>query len=191
MLMSSKLEIFDSLFLHYRPRLVRFAVTYISDHAAAEDIVMESFMGYWEKRNSLASDTNPAAYIMASVRNRCLNHLRDESVRRRIREDIRSTEYRYLQSRIETLEECNPEKIFSQEAEAIVRKTLEDLPENIRDVFIMSRLDGLTHKEIALKLDIPQRRVEFYMSKAMDALRLSLKDYLPALLLLLQLHKGV
>ena len=175
------------MFIHYRQRFVRFAVTYISSQQAAEDIVMESFMGYWEKCDSLSSDINPAAYIMSSVRNRCLNHLRDETVRRRIREDIQSTGYRYLQSRIETLEECNPEKIFSQEAESIVRETLEDLPKNIRDVFVMSRFDGMTHKQIAQQLDIPQRRVEFYVSKAMDALRISLKDYLPALLILLQL----
>ncbi len=186
--MGSDLEIFDSLFLHYRQRLVRFAVTYLADEAAAEDIVMESFMGYWERHSSLAPGTNPAAYIMASVRNRCLNHLRDEAVRRRVREDIQSTGYRYLQSRIETLEVCDPERIFSQEAEQIVRKTLESLPENVRRAFEMSRFDGMTHKRIAVELDIPQRTVEFFISKAMTLLRASLKDYLPALLVLLQLR---
>ncbi len=182
--MGSDLEIFNSLFAQYHPRLVRFATTYLGDEMAAEDIVMESFMSYWEHRDNLAPGSNPAAYVMTIVRNKCLNHLRDRSVHRRVHEDIHSIGNRYLRSQIETLEACNPELIFSQEAESIINRTLASLPERIRQTFMMSRFDNKTHREIASELNMTGRNVEFYISKAMQVLRVSLKDYLPLLLII-------
>ena len=57
--------------------------------------------------------------------------------------------------------------------------TLDLLPERTREIFIMSRIQNLPHKEIAEKLNISYKSVEFHITKALRELRIQLKDYLP------------
>ncbi len=73
---------FNRLFREYQRRFIRFAATYVSDVAAAEDIVMESFTAAWEKRSILTVTTFPP-YTLTIVKNKCLNHLRALDVRSR------------------------------------------------------------------------------------------------------------
>ena len=75
------LKAFNRLFGEYQQRFIRFAGTYVSDAATAEDIVMESFMAAWEKRDMLSASAFPP-YALTIVKNKCLNHLRSQGVRR-------------------------------------------------------------------------------------------------------------
>lgn len=111
------LKAFNRLFGEYQQRFIRFAGTYVSDAATAEDIVMESFMAAWEKRDMLSASAFPP-YALTIVKNKCLNHLRSQGVRLRAAEDIHSHGARMLRTRISTLEACNPEELFSEEARA-------------------------------------------------------------------------
>ena len=86
-----------------------------------------------------------------------------------------------LNTRIATLEACEPYEIFAAEAQKIVNDTLDLLPERTREIFIMSRIQNLPHKEIAEKLNISYKSVEFHITKALRELRIQLKDYLPFL----------
>ena len=171
------LGVFNRLFREYQQRFIRFAGTYVSDPATAEDIVMESFMAAWEKRDVLSASTFPP-YALTIVRNKCLNHLRSLGVRMRAAEDIHSHGSRMLSTRISTLEACNPEELFSEEARRLVNETLDKLPRKTREIFIRSRFDGKSYKEIAAEMDITVKSVEFEVSKAMKLLRVALKDYL-------------
>ena len=110
------LKAFNRLFGEYQQRFIRFAGTYVSDAATAEDIVMESFMAAWE--------------------------------------------------------------LFSEEARRLVNETLDRLPEKTRAIFIRSRFDGKSYKEIAAEMGVTVKSVEFEVSKAMKILRVVLKDYL-------------
>lgn len=122
------LKAFNRLFGEYQQRFIRFAGTYVSDAATAEDIVMESFMAAWEKRDMLSASAFPP-YALTIVKNKCLNHLRSQGVRLRAAEDIHSHGARMLRTRISTLEACNPEELFSEEARRLVNETLDRLPE--------------------------------------------------------------
>lgn len=183
---SSELDLraFNNLFNEYWQRFVHFATTYVTDVAVAEDIVMESFEGAWEKRDILSITSFPA-YTLTSVKNKSLNHLRSKNIKIRVNESILSHSSRMLASRISTLEACNPEELFSDEARRLVNETLAKLPEHTRNIFIESRFNGLSYKEIAAQKGITVKSVEFEISKAMKALRVSLKDYLPALMFFL------
>lgn len=86
---------------------------------------------------------------------------------------------RELSIRISTLEGCNPEEIFSTEIQTILNHTLEELPEQTRNVFRMSRFEQKSGKEIAQTLGITVKGVDYHIAKALKALRISLKDYLP------------
>ena len=171
------LKAFNRLFGEYQQRFIRFAGTYVSDAATAEDIVMESFMAAWEKRDMLSASAFPP-YALTIVKNKCLNHLRSQGVRLRAAEDIHSHGARMLRTRISTLEACNPEELFSEEARRLVNETLDRLPEKTRAIFIRSRFDGKSYKEIAAEMDVTVKGVEFEVSKAMKILRVALKDYL-------------
>src|SRR5574344_2611735 len=86
------LSAFNQLFNDYQDRFIHFAFSYINDRMAAEDIVMESMMYYWENRNRLQAGTNSPAYILTSIKNKCLNHLRDRQKFINITEDLQDHE---------------------------------------------------------------------------------------------------
>lgn len=82
------------------------------------------------------------------------------------------------------MKHVTPNELFNAEAMEIVNRTLAKLPARTREIFIMSRMKNMSHKEIAAKLDITTKGVEFHISKALKELRISLKDYLPVFLYL-------
>lgn len=181
------LKAFNDLFGIYQQRFIRFAVSYIADASAAEDIVMESFIAAWENRTMLTVLSFPA-YTLTAVKNKCLNHLRAQGVRLRAAEDIHSHGTRMLQTRISTLQACDPEELFSEETRRLVQQTVDALPARTREIFVRSRFQGQSYKQIALEMDITTKSVEFEVSKAMKLLRLNLKDYLLALIFLVNIH---
>lgn len=67
---------FNKFFTENQHRFIRFAWTYTRDEVVAEDIVMESLMAYWENRDHMTPEINPAAYVLTVVKNKCLNYLR-------------------------------------------------------------------------------------------------------------------
>lgn len=88
--------------------------------------------------------------------------------------DIRQKE---LALRISTLEACDPDKLFCDEIQALVQEAISELPPTSREVFILSRMKNLPNKEIALRLDISVKTVEFHITRSLKQLRVRLKDY--------------
>ena len=175
---------FAILFEQYKEPFTLFANSYIRDTAVAEDIYVEAMMQYWEKRHELPSDTNIPAYILTSVKNRALNHLRHLNVRTEAEEQLFSHNASELNFRISSLEACDPSELFTAEMKEIIRSTFNELPEQTRLIFRKSRYENKTNREIAEELNINIKTVEYHISKALKLLRSRLKDYLPLLLLL-------
>lgn len=122
---------------------------------------------------------------MKSVKNRCLNYLRDNakimhsegSIDPEVNLRIKS-----MLSEISVLESSDMGEIFSSEVEGIFRKFLADMSELSRNIFISSRFEDLTYEEIAAKYGISPRKVKREIQKSLEILRISLKDYLPLIL---------
>lgn len=181
---ASELTTFNQLFTEHKGRFIRFAQTYVRDMTVAEDIVIDSLVYYWENRQRLDNDTNIPAYVLTVVKHKCLNHLQQQQIHKDIEESIQSHVEWELSTRIATLEACNPNELFNAEAMEIVNRTLAKLPARTREIFIMSRMKEMSHKEIAARLDITPKGVEFHIGKALKDLRISLKDYLPVFIYL-------
>lgn len=175
---------FTQLYKEYKYRFTHFAKTYVDDLIIAEDIVMDSLMYYWENQSSLKNDSNIPAYILTVIKNKCLNYLNRERTREEVERYIQNREDWELNLRIATLEACNPEKLFSDEIQRIIDQTLASLPAQSREIFIRSRYENQTNKEIAEALGLSVKSIEYHITKTLKIMREELKDYLPLIILL-------
>ncbi len=173
---------FNELFNEFYPRFIRFAVSYVRDKDIAEDFVSEAFTAYWENYDTLDEDTNARAYILTIIRNKCLNHLKHLQVKRRVKQAMTDDAGWQLDVSINTLEACNPDFLFSDEIRRIIDETLKKMPERTRRIFMMSRSEGLAYAEIADKMELSVKSIEYHMSKALADFRISLKEFLPIIL---------
>lgn len=169
---------FNALFNEYYRRFIRFAIGYLKDEQIAEDFVSEAFTVYWENKEDLLPETNPPAYILTIIKNKCLNHIKHIQIHQRVTDELRDHSEWVLQTKISTLEACDPDFIFSKELQEIIENTLEKLPKKTQQIFSLSRDKGLTYKDIAYKTNLSQKAVEFHISKALHHLRVSLKDFI-------------
>lgn len=179
----SDTQTFNQLFTNYKERFIHFAKTYVDDYMVAEDIATEGLMYYWENRSNLAEDSNIPAYILTVIKHKCLNYLQRLRASEEIVEYLKNCDAWELNLRIATLEACNPEKLFSDEIQKIVADALETLPKQTQDIFLRSRYQNQSHKDIAEALGISSKSVEFHITKALKVLRVALKDYIPFLLI--------
>ena len=89
-----------------------------------------------------------------------------------------------LDFQIASLEACNPQEIFSEEVWRLVNEAIRSLPDKTKEIFLLSRMENLTNREIAEQLDISIKTVEFHIGRALKVMRVALKDYLPLFFLL-------
>ena len=144
---------------------------------------MDAMIDYWQRRNVLPADTNVPAYLLASIRNKALNYLRAQRVRIEASNEMMDRARRELDFRISSLEDFTMQSLFSSEIREIVHSTLAGLPAQTRRIFEMSRFEHLHNAEIAAKLKISTKTVEFHISRVLKVLRIRLKDYLLAFLI--------
>ena len=171
---------FNDFFSECRQGFIRFAHTYVHDEMVAEDIVMEAFMYYWNNRENLPEGANPQAYVLTVIKHRCIDHLRHEQVSQDVHGELYQLHLWELSTRRASLEDFEPSDLFTDEIRHLVARALAALPEQTRRVFLMSRRENLSHREIAERLGITVKGVEFHITKANKQLRALLKDYLPS-----------
>lgn len=169
---------FNSLFNSNYSRMIRFAYGYVKDSEIAEDFVVDAFSKYWQNRKSLQENSNPQAYILTIVKNKCLNYLQHLKVKEKAVEELAKYSSWHIETSLQTLSACDPNKLFSKEIQNIVDETLANMPEKTAHIYRLSRDRGLSYKEIAYDLGVSVKTVEFHISKALDFLRKALKDFL-------------
>jgi RNA polymerase sigma-70 factor, ECF subfamily len=175
----------ELLFSIYFPRLNDFARNVVQDDVISQDIVQEVFVQVWEKRNEIVN-INIEAFLFRLVRNRCIDYIKHlKVVHNRMHEIQVSSKYEELY-RIDFVGN-EPYVLIEQELKQKIEKTIQSLPERCREVFILSRLDGLKNKEIAEKLNINIKNVERHLSRAMQSFRKNFSDEFPLALIVLVL----
>ncbi len=169
---------FNDIYTSYYKKSFFFAKSYVHDDLAAEDIASESLIKLWEKLKTEQIDYIEPL-LLTILKNKALDYLKHEEVKRTAFESMADWHQQELSIRISTLESCDPNEIFSDEVESIIRETLKLLPEQTRRIFLLSRFENKSNKEIAEQMGISIKGVEYHISKALKALRITLKDYLP------------
>ena len=179
---------FEDIYLSYFSKMKHFAKEYVILDEDAENIVQDVFVELWENKKMLNMHMNLIAYLFTTIKNKCLNYLQHLQVREDVNEQLLNRAEWELNTRISTLEACDPDELFTAEAQEIVNKTLAVLPEQTRVVFIMSRYENKSHKTIAETLGITTKGVEYHISKALKKLHTNLKDYYPVFLYLFYIN---
>lgn len=176
-------ENFNSMYSAYFKRSVCFAKSYVQDVFVAEDIASEALIKLWQQIKEKEIDYIEPL-LLSILKHDILNYLKHEEVKRKALQQIADWHDQEFQVQITTLEACNPDEIFSSDVEKIVHDTLDKLPEQTRNIFCMSRFDGLKNQEIADQLGISIKTVEYHNSKALSTLRIALRNYLPLFIFL-------
>lgn len=168
-------DAFRTLFFQFFSPLCAFAHRYIERWETCEDVVQESFLKIWENRKNIRIETSARNFLVTSVRNGCIDHLR--------RQELEST---WKQWKTDLGSEPAGDIYSVIELKAMLAKALEKLPENTRIIFEKNRFEGKRYAEIAEEQQISVKTVEAHISKALKVLRVELKDFLPLLLFLYQ-----
>lgn len=155
---------FKHLFELYFAPLCRFIRLYIKGPRVAEDIVLDIFANLWEQRATLHIELTLKAYLFQSARNRALNYLRDNE--------------RFVPvgdfTSLERFE--NDDTLEMRELEGLIQEAILSLPPKCRDVFTKSRMENLSNKEIADRMDISVKAVEAQITRALKIIRTYLGD---------------
>jgi len=160
---------FENLFHQYYPGLRSYAESLVKKEEVAEEVVQDVFYNIWKNRESLRINRSWQSYLYRSIYNNSMMYFR-RTRREYPTEDGFSPESG--ESSRDPFQEMQYREVFD-----VVSKTLEDLPERTRQIFIMNRQEGLKYKEIAHRLSISVKTVEANMGRALKELRKSMEKY--------------
>jgi RNA polymerase sigma-70 factor, ECF subfamily len=154
--------------LHFT-ELVHYALRIVNDPFVAEEIVQDVFVSLWEKRKSIKIELSIRSYLYASVKNRCINHLKSKYKK-----------ISHVSLDIITPDESNTityNDIENKQLIAILETAINQLPEKCRIVFSLSRNTGLTNLQIAHELNISEKTVENQITIALRKLTMFLEKH--------------
>lgn len=150
---------FQELFDRYYAPLCRFAEFWIRDSTSAEEVVLDVYTHIWLHAAKLRVTTSVRAYLFRAVRNRSLNHIRDNRFSYVPFEELGDVFAGPVESQIET-----------EELQQLVAEAVSQLPDRCREVFLKSRSEELSNAEIAVRMQISVNTVEAQMRKALKYL---------------------
>jgi RNA polymerase sigma-70 factor (ECF subfamily) len=168
------IEAFEEVFKSQFKALHAYACTILRDEVVAEDIVQQVFFKLWEKKDQLVINQSIAAYLYRAVYNDCLNHIKHQKVKQAHQAHTLHT----------SREGVDPVagNIRGRELEQKIAEALNQLPEQCRTIFQLSRFEELKYREIAERLNLSVKTVENQMGKALKIMRIQLAEFLPTLM---------
>jgi RNA polymerase sigma-70 factor (ECF subfamily) len=172
---------FKELFQQYYTVCKDYARFYTNDAQIAEDIVQDVFLKMWQNRETLNIETSSKGYLIRSIHNACIQFLRHQKITERYSEEQRyKLEESILMNRL--FFEDGLSKLFQSDINEIVNQSIAKLPVKTRTIFRLSRNEFKKNSVIALEMDLSEKSVEYHISKALESLRINLKDYLPLMI---------
>lgn len=172
--------VFDFVFHYYYSGLCAFAERILGDETSAEDIVQDLFVALWMNHHKINIHISLKNYLFSAVKNRSLDYIQKEKTRQKCRLEPSVKK--------EIPENLSVSWFAESELKDLLERSLKKLQPRCREIFELSRFEGLKNQEIAGRLNISKRTVELQISKALRVLRADMKDFLPAFLFLLLLN---
>ncbi|WP_299324181.1 RNA polymerase sigma factor [uncultured Maribacter sp.] len=151
----------------YHRRLYAYAMNLVNDHTLAEDIVQNVFLKTWQYRKKLNTELSIQSFLYKSIYNEFVNSYKKDK-------SVMMLQMKYYESLVEVVENSD-DKIIEKMIN-LVSKEIEKLPPKCKEIFSLSKKEGLSNIEIAEYLNISPKTVEAQITKAFSVLRISLKE---------------
>lgn len=154
---------FQLLFDRYRNRIYQTAIRYLKSPVLAQEVVQDVFLKLWFERKNIRKDMPVEAWLYTIARNNLLNRLKKLASEWKALKNFRHNT---------NTSSGNPEdKMQESQYDQLLREALNELPDQQRKVFLLSRNEQLTYAQIGEKLDISPLTVKTHMSRALDSIR--------------------
>lgn len=160
-------QAFSIIFKKYWYPLYSVALAKVQSHEIATDMVQSLMVALWEKKHVLLI-TNLSHYLHVSLKNKCIDHAR--------RNISKEKYWQYVRSYFPIMDV--EDKVIALELEEAVEKGISVLPEKTQQIFKLNRIEGLSNSEIAKRISLSEKSVEYHITKSLRLLKQSLKDFL-------------
>ncbi|MEN6454648.1 MAG: RNA polymerase sigma-70 factor [Prolixibacteraceae bacterium] len=161
---------FDVIFRKYYDNLCRFAFSMLRDATLSQGLVQNVFIKLWERRFVCGEIDNLAGYLTTMTKHQVFDYIHDH---RNQYQEIEKVKHL-------TADESTENEILRNNFEECLVSALSKLPGRCREAFELSRLENLTNKEIAVKMDISIKGVEALIGRSLKILRIELREFLPS-----------
>lgn len=162
---------FEHLFETYYSGLYALAVRYVISQDTASDIVQEVYCALWSKRKDTIIIQNPESYLYQSVKNMCLNHIKHTNVHNKFEEAIQKEH-----SNTSVSDFFETEDFVEHSMEKYVMGELLKLPEDVRELVLMNKVERVTAKKIAEMKNLSPRTVEGKIGRAIKKIKENFKS---------------
>lgn len=160
---------FGELYVRYKDKLIYFCIKLLKSNEEASDIVQETFIRVWEVRQFINPDLSFSSLLYTMARNRIINYFRDMDIDEKVKQIISTQKA--------TEEEAIDSKIIYAEYQHILKNAIVQLPPRRQEIFNMSRVENMSHKEIAVQLGISVNTVQEHISEALKFIKLYFNKY--------------
>lgn len=175
-------SVFESFFEAYKKRVFGVAFKMLKSPTEAEEIVQEVFLSVWLAKARLGEVNDPEAYLFTITHNAIYTHLKKASRNEQL---LNAIVYHIAQKQNTT-----EESVAVHETGKLIREAIQQLPPQQREVFELSKQEGLSYNEIAERMHISQNTVRNHLFIAVKTIRAFLKKWaIPLVTLLAMLVK--
>ena len=164
--------------MFYKP-LCFYAVRYVASMPVAEEVVSDVMFKIWQNRNKGYRAETFRDYLYTATRNMALNYLKQRQNQRKLSDEWAE------QLRYRLIDETPLDMMITEEMQTKVNSLINDLPEQCRKAFLMSRIDDMTYEEIAAQMDISPNTVKYHIKTALQKIRAGMGDLLVLIMLFL------
>lgn len=168
---------FDTVFRKYYQPLCAYAYRFV-EFESVEEIVQDVLLWLWQNAGQLTIRDSLRSYLFQAVHLRCLSKIQQNTARQRAIS-------KWQQEHADNLHIINIDDMETAELVDRIHKAIESLPESYREAFVLHRFHDKTYKEIATKLNVSPKTVDYRIQQALKLLKEDLKEYFPILLLIL------
>ena len=160
-------QAFRYFFDKYYAELCNFVNIYLKDTVLSEEVVQDIFVYFWENKSKIKVSSSVRSYLFSATKYRSLNMLREQKSFERLKEKIKHEKSIVPDQELETFPNV-------EDFRNLLDKAIQELPDKCRTIFLLSKKEELSNKEIASRLNISVKTVESQMTIALKKLRSTL-----------------
>lgn len=156
-------QAFEKIFITYFNNVKFFIQSFIKSNSEAEGLAQDIFLKIWENHSQIDTEKSFDSYLYTIARNTVFNYLKHKTVENSYSEYVHFSRSEFVD---------DPEKIlYAKEIELLIEMKVEQMPQRRREIYKLSRFEGLSNDDIATNLGISKKTVENQLSLALNELR--------------------